>query len=178
MDAANENRRLRPSSMDRDAFVAAFGGIFEHSPWIAEQVYARGMTDALDGIAGLHAAFMEVIEDADRDRQLALLRAHPDLAGRLAVRGELTEASTSEQASAGLDRCTPEEFAEFQRLNDAYKAKFAFPFIVAVRGMTREAILNAFRTRVDHETDWEFEEALRQVGRIGLLRLEALFAQD
>jgi 2-oxo-4-hydroxy-4-carboxy-5-ureidoimidazoline decarboxylase len=177
MDAANENRRLRPSAMDREAFVAAFGGVFEHSPWIAEEVYARGLTDALDDIAGLHNAFMEAIEEAGHDRQLALLRAHPDLAGRLAVRGELTEASTSEQASAGLDRCTPEEFAEFQRLNDAYKEKFGFPFIVAVRGMTREAILDAFRKRVDHEAEWEFQEALRQVGRIALLRLEALFAQ-
>lgn len=178
MEAANENRRIVPSAMDRDRFVETFGGIYEHSPWIAEGVFAAGLTDAVDTIAGLHAAMSEVVANADRDTQLALLRAHPDLAGRLAVSGGLTEASAGEQASAGLDACTPEEFAEFRKLNDAYTGKFGFPFIVAVRGMSREQILAAFRERVENDADTEFAEALRQVGRIALLRLEALFAEN
>lgn len=178
MEAANENRRLRPSAMDREAFVAAFGGIFEHSPWVAERVFEAGLTDAADSVVGLHAAMYDEVEAADRDRKLALLRAHPDLAGRLAVSGGLTAASSSEQASAGLDRCTREEFEAFQKLNAAYTGKFGFPFIIAVRGMNRADILAAFRKRVDNDPETEFAEALRQVGRIARLRLEALFAEN
>lgn len=177
-EPANENRRLRPSTMDRDEFVAIFGGVFEHSPWVAERAFARGLTDAVDGIAGLHAALYDVVADAGHDAQLDLLRAHPDLAGRLAVKGELTQASSTEQASAGLDRCTPEEFAAFQELNAAYIGKFAFPFILAVRGMRREDILAVFRRRLENDAKAEFAEALKQVGRIALLRLEALFADS
>jgi ureidoglycolate lyase len=158
--------------MTRDAFVARYGGVYEHSPWIAEALWdSGGVPDGQDGLAGAMAARVEA---AGEEAQLALLRAHPDLAGKLAVRGELTAASTSEQAGAGLDQCTPEEFDAFQRLNEAYKARFGFPFILAVKGYDRAGILNAFRHRVGNDRAAEFREALDQVHRIARLRLQAL----
>ena len=116
----------------------------------------------------------QIVDAADDDAKLALLRAHPELAGRLAVAGALTADSTAEQASAGLDRCTPEEFAEFHRLNERYNARFGFPFIVAVRGLSRQDILAAFRARTGNDRETEFATALRQVHRIARLRLEAM----
>jgi 2-oxo-4-hydroxy-4-carboxy-5-ureidoimidazoline decarboxylase len=175
MEAANENRRYMPSHMSHEAFMETFGGVYEHSPWIAEAVYADGLTGSQDTIAGLHDSLRMQVDAADDERKLALLRAHPDLAGKLAVAGELTADSTSEQASAQLDRCSPEEFAEFQSLNDRYKATFGFPYILAVRGRKREEILENFRARVENTPDFEFAEALKQVHRIALLRIEALF---
>lgn len=177
MDAANENRRYLPSHMTRDDFLDVFGGVYEHSPWIAEAVYAEGLTGTQDTVAGLHGALRDVVDSADDDRKLALLRAHPDLAGKLAVAGELTAESTSEQASAQLDKCTPEEFTEFQSLNDRYKDSFGFPYILAVRGRNRQEILENFRSRVDNDTETEFAQALKQVHRIALLRIEALFQE-
>lgn len=177
MDAANENRRYMPSRMTRDDFMDVFGGVYEHSPWIAEAVYADGLTGTQDTVAGLHNSLRTATDDADDDRKLALLRAHPDLAGKLAVSGELTAESTSEQASAQLDKCTPEEFTEFQSLNDRYKDTFGFPYILAVRGRNRQEILKNFRTRVDNDAETEFAEALKQVHRIALLRIEALFQE-
>ncbi|WP_431862045.1 2-oxo-4-hydroxy-4-carboxy-5-ureidoimidazoline decarboxylase [Azospirillum sp.] len=163
---------MRPGDMDRDAFVARFGPVFEHSPWIAEEAWdARLRPDTAEG---LHAALVAVLRDAPRERQLALLNAHPDLAGKLAVRGALTADSTAEQASAGLDRCTPEEFARFTELNDAYKARFGFPFILAVKGRTRAEILEAFERRIHNTPEEEFATALGQVERIALLRLKDL----
>jgi len=164
----------RPSTMDRAAFIARFGGVFEHSPWVAEGAWDAGLTPAQDSAEGLHAAMAAVLRAAPHDRQLGVLNAHPDLAGRLAVRGELTAESTAEQASAGLDRCTPEEFARFTELNDAYKARFGFPFIMAVKGRTRAEILDAFERRVHHTPEEEFTTALAQVERIALLRLKDL----
>ena len=178
IDAANENRRYRPSAMPQAEFIDAFGGVYEHSPWIAETVYAAGLTRDQDTVAGLHGALRQVVDNADRDRQLALLQAHPDLAGKLAVAGELTAESTAEQASAQLDQCTAEEFEEFQSLNDRYKSAFGFPYILAVRGRNRQEILENFRSRVDNDTDVEFAEALKQVHRIALLRIEALFQEE
>jgi 2-oxo-4-hydroxy-4-carboxy-5-ureidoimidazoline decarboxylase len=175
MEAANENRKLRPSDMGGAAFVETFGGIYEHSPWVAEIVFGHGVSADMDSLTGLHDAMRSVVDDSDRDRKLELLRNHPDLAGRLALRGELTAESTSEQAGAGLDRCSPEELAEFQSLNDRYKVKFGFPFIVAVRGMTRGDILEQFRARVENDADAEFDEALMQVHRIAFFRLTELF---
>lgn len=163
---------MRPGDMDRDAFVARFGPVFEHSPWIAEEAWDAGLRP--DTAEGLHAALVAVLRDAPRERQLALLNAHPDLAGKLAVRGALTADSTAEQASAGLDRCTPEELARFTELNDAYKAKFAFPFILAVKGRTRAEILEAFERRIHNTPEEEFATALGQVERIALLRLKDL----
>lgn len=177
IDAANENPRYRPSAMSRDAFLETFGGVYEHSPWIGEAAYAAGLTRDHDTVAGLHNALRNAVENADEERQLALLRAHPDLAGKLAVAGELTEESTAEQASAQLDRCSPEEFEEFQSLNDRYKSAFGFPYILAVRGRNRQEILDNFRSRVDNDPYTEFAEALKQVHRIALLRIEALFQE-
>lgn len=165
---------MRPSQMDRAAFLARFAPVFEHSPWIAEGVWDAGLTPAQDSAEGLHAAMVAVLRAAPRERQLALLNAHPDLAGKLAMRGELTAESTSEQAGAGLDRCSPEEFARFTELNGAYKAKFGFPFILAVKGRTRAEILEAFERRVHNGPEEEFATALAQVERIGLLRLTDL----
>jgi OHCU decarboxylase len=158
----------------RTGFVARYGGVYEHSAWIAEAVWDAGaLPEDLDAMAAAMAARVEAAGDA---AQLALLRAHPDLAGKLALRGDLTPESTSEQAGAGLDRCTQGEFAEFQRLNDAYQARFGFPFILAVKGYDRAAILDAFRRRVDNDPATEFREALDQVHRIARLRLEAIFS--
>jgi len=177
MEAANENRRYMPSHMTQEDFMDVFGGVYEHTPWIAEAVYAAGLTGSQDTVAGLHDSLRTNVDDADDEKKLALLRAHPDLAGKLAISGELTAGSTSEQASAQLDKCTPEEFAEFQSLNDRYKEAFGFPYILAVRGRNRQEILENFRSRVDNTPDTEFAEALKQVHRIALLRIEALFQE-
>ncbi|MDC3347552.1 2-oxo-4-hydroxy-4-carboxy-5-ureidoimidazoline decarboxylase [bacterium] len=177
MEAANENRRYMPSHMTQEDFMDVFGGVYEHTPWIAEAVYAAGLTGSQDTVAGLHDSLRTNVDDADDEKKLALLRAHPDLAGKLAISGELTADSTSEQASAQLDKCTPEEFAEFQSLNDRYKEAFGFPYILAVRGRNRQEILENFRSRVDNTPDTEFAEALKQVHRIALLRIEALFQE-
>lgn len=164
-----------PASLGRTGFVARFGGVYEHSPWVAEAVWDAGrLPDDAEALADAMAA---VVEAAGEPAQLALLHAHPDLAGRLAVAGGLTPHSSAEQAAAGLDRCTPAEFAEFQRLNAAYRARFGFPFIIAVRGLERAAILTAFRRRVGNDRAAEFREALDQVHRIARLRLLALAAE-
>ena len=177
MEPANENRRSRPSEMTIEEFLDAFGGVYEHSSWIAEDVFEDGLTRGHDTIAGLHDALRNVVDDAGKDKQLSLLRAHPDLAGKLAVSGELTADSTAEQASAQLDKCTPEEFDEFRSLNDTYKGKFRFPYILAVRDRNRSEILRNFRTRVNNSPDTEFAEALKQVHRIALLRIETLMQE-
>ncbi len=155
---------------DRAAFCARFGGVYEHSPWVAQKVFDQGITQSDDLAARMRA----VVEAAGHTAQLKLLRAHPDLAGKLAKSGELTRESTSEQAGAGLDQCSDAEFAEFTALNDRYKSRFGFPFILAVRGRNRVEILENFRERVGHDPETEFREALDQVHRIAALRLDAL----
>jgi urate oxidase len=164
----------RPSRLDRAAFVARFGGVFEHSPWIAEAAHDRGLTAGHDSAEGLHAAMVAVMRAAGDEARMALIRAHPDLAGKLAAAGRLTAESTGEQASAGLDRLTDEERAEFMRLNGAYQARFGFPFIIAVRGRTKDEIRAAFVSRLENDAPAEFAEALRQIERIALLRLKDL----
>jgi OHCU decarboxylase len=163
-----------PREMSREAFVARFGGVYEHSPWIAEAAHARGLTPAEDTPEGVAAALAAVLAEADSDSKLALIRAHPDLAGRAAIAGDLTPASRSEQSGAELDRCTPEEFRRFHELNEAYKAKFGFPFILAVAGKTRHDILAAFESRIGNDRDTEFHAALEQIDGIARLRLEAM----
>ena len=158
--------------MEKSAFVEKFGGIYEHSAWIAEEAFARDV-DPRDRDA-LAAAMREIVEASGEAAQLALLRAHPDLAGKLAKSGALTEESTSEQAGAGLDQCSEAEFAEFTRLNETYKEKFGFPFILAVKGRDRQEILENFRARVHNSRAAEFREALDQVHQIARLRLEAM----
>ena len=165
-----------PSQMDRHTFVDRFGGVYEHSPWIAEAVWDAGLRAEHDTLAGLAGAMETVLARANRDAKLALIRAHPDLAGRAAIAGELTAASRAEQAGAGLDQCTPAEFERFQALNSRYKRKFGFPFILAVAGLSRNDILAAFQSRVGNRPEDEHAEALRQINRIARLRLAALAA--
>lgn len=162
----------KPSRMERDAFVARFGQIFEHSPWIAAAAWDRGLGPDADTAAGLHARLCAVLREADEERQLELIRAHPDLAGKLARAKRLTEDSTKEQASAGLDALTPAEAARFTELNDAYRARFGFPFIIAVKGLTKDDILAAFERRLGNDAATERRTALEQIERIALLRLQ------
>ncbi|HEX2257201.1 MAG TPA: 2-oxo-4-hydroxy-4-carboxy-5-ureidoimidazoline decarboxylase [Afifellaceae bacterium] len=159
--------------MDREAFVARFGGVYEHSPWVAEAVCDAGMTPWHDTAGNMADAMADVVGRADRQAKLALIRAHPDLAGRIAV-ADLTETSRGEQQGAGLDRCTPEEYRRFQELNTAYKRRFGFPFILAVAGLTRRDILPAFEARLANAPEAEFAEALRQIDRIARSRLLAM----
>ena len=157
--------------LERDRFVELLGGVFEHAPWVAEQAFDAG---PFDDVEALHSAMVGAVRRAPRERQLALIRAHPDLAGRAAIRGELTAPSTTEQASAGLDQCAPSEFERFRELNGKYKEKFGFPFILAVKGKTRQEILHAFEQRLKNSIEAEFQEALNQIARIGRLRLADL----
>ena len=175
MSAARPVFSEPPRSMTREAFLARFAGLYEDSPWIAERLWAKGLKEAEDSIAGLHAALAAIVAAAGDDKKLALIRAHPDLAGKAAA-GTMTADSKAEQAGAGLDRCSPEELARFQTLNAAYKAKFGFPYILAVRGRSRGEILENFAARLDNDAAEEFIEALRQIDQIALLRLEALEA--
>jgi 2-oxo-4-hydroxy-4-carboxy-5-ureidoimidazoline decarboxylase len=151
------------------SFTAALGHLFEHSPWVAEETWARRpFRDA----AHLHAELCRTMQAAPPERQLALLRAHPDLAGRLARQNRLTAESTREQASAGLDRLTDAELAEFTRLNDAYRAKFGFPFIICARLNAKAAILAAMQSRLPQSPAQEHAAALAEVGKIAWLRLQ------
>ena len=158
--------------MDAHDFIARYGGIYEHSPWVAEE--ASALVEPGDDVALLAAVMADCVDNAAREKQLELIRAHPDLAGKAQVAGELTAESTAEQASAGLDHCTSEEFDSFQRLNKAYRDKFGFPFVMAVRGSTRDEILEAFSARLQNEYDVEFETALTEIHKIARLRLESL----
>ncbi|KTC14921.1 OHCU decarboxylase [Pseudomonas marginalis ICMP 9505] len=165
---------LKPSTLSRDEFVAAFADIYEHSPWVAEQAFDLGQDPSIDQIETLHQRMSDILLGADRTRQLALINAHPDLAGKAAVQGQLTQASTAEQAGAGIHQCSSEEFSRFTELNDAYKARFKFPFIMAVKGSNRHQILAAFETRIHNPADVEFNCALAEINKIALLRLLAL----
>ena len=165
-------RRERPSQMDSAAFVARFGGIFEHSPWVAQRAHGLELGPAHDSAVGLHNALCRAFRSASYDERLAVLTAHPDLAGKLAAAKRLTAESTAEQASAALDSLTDTERATFQRLNGAYVAKHGFPFIIAVRDNTKASILHAFETRLNNDSSTEFTTACAQVERIAELRLK------
>lgn len=162
---------LKPSRMNRMLFVDIFGDIFEHSPWITERTFDAGLTPGQDTAEGLHAAMVQVLSEASQGQKLALINAHPDLAGRLKL-ADLTSDSRNEQSSAGLDSLTEAERDRFLKLNDAYKQKFGFPFIMAVKGRSKDEILAAFEERLEHEADEEFETAIVQIELIGLLRLK------
>ncbi|MBA4490669.1 allantoinase PuuE [Paracoccus sp. S1E-3] len=164
----------RPSEMDRETFVARFGGIFEHSAWIAERAWDLELGPAHDSAVGLQNALARVFRSATEHERLGVLTAHPDLAGKLAAARRLTAESTAEQASAGLDALTDAERAEFTALNEAYVARHGFPFIIAVRDYDKAEILDAFRRRIDNDRDTEFAEAARQVERIAALRLSVI----
>ncbi|VVN65967.1 2-oxo-4-hydroxy-4-carboxy-5-ureidoimidazoline decarboxylase [Pseudomonas fluorescens] len=165
---------LKPSTLGREAFVEAFADIYEHSPWVAEKAYDLGQDASIEQIETLHQRMSDILLSADYASQLALINAHPDLAGKAAVQGQLTAASTQEQSGAGIHQCTAEEFQRFTELNEAYKAKFAFPFIMAVKGSDRHQILAAFETRIHNSADAEFKCALAQINKIALFRLLTL----
>ena len=164
-------RPTRPSEMDLETFTTAFGGIFEHSPWIAEGAHALELGPTHDTAQGVHQALARVFRSASDAQRLAVLKAHPDLAGKLAAAKRLTEESTAEQASVGLDMLTDAERQSFSDLNDAYTAKFGFPFIIAVRDNTKDTIMAAFHARLANDRDTEFAQACRQVERIAEWRL-------
>lgn len=159
------------NALSQAEFVSLLGGIYEHSPWMAERTWlARPFKDH----AALSSAFRQTLDSAIETEQLGLIRAHPDLAGKAALRGELTVESNQEQASAGLDQCTAEELARFTGLNTAYQVRFAFPFIMAVKGATRAQILAGFEQRIQHSPAEEFANALEQINRIASFRLSDL----
>lgn len=163
-----------PTQLDRDAFVARFGGVFEHSPWIAERAWDLELGPAHDSAVGLHNALARAFRSASQEERLGVLTAHPDLAGKLAEAKRLTAESTAEQAGAGLDSLTDAERAEFTGLNAAYVARFGFPFIIAVRGLGKSDILAAFKRRLGNDRPAEFATACAQVERIALLRLKEM----
>ena len=166
----------RPSEMDRNTFVSEFGGIFEHSPWIAEAAFDGELGPTHDTAQGVHQALSRVFRGADDDKRLGVLTAHPDLAGKLAEAKRLTAESTAEQASVGLDELTDQERETLTELNEAYTSKFGFPFIIAVRDNTKASIMEAFQRRIDQDRQAEFSEACRQVERIAELRLLEKFS--
>lgn len=159
------------NARDRRGFVLALAGIFEDSPWVAEAAWPRHPFATLDA---LYRAMVDAMRGAAEDAQLALIRAHPELAGKPAVRGQLTASSTAEQSGAGLTQCSPQELARLQELNRAYNTKFGFPFIIAVKGLDRTAIIARFAERFVRDRATELEEALQQIARIAWFRLEAL----
>lgn len=161
------------NALDQAAFVAALGGVFEHSPWVAERAWAKR---PFSNLAQLHEAMCGEVEAAPIAVQLALLRAHPQLAGKAALRGELTEASNREQQGAGLDQCSPQELARLTELNAAYLTKFGFPFIIAVRGHTRASIIETMVRRLLNPPQEEHDEAMHQVARIARFRVAAMLS--
>jgi 2-oxo-4-hydroxy-4-carboxy-5-ureidoimidazoline decarboxylase len=156
---------------DRDAFVARYGPLFEHSPWVAEAAWDEGPFADDDALL---AAMVGAVARAPRERRLALIRAHPDLAGRAAIAGELTADSAREQAAAGLDRLTPEEYARFTTTNAAYRERHGFPFVICAREHDKASILGAAAERFDNDTETEVDVALGEIAKIARLRLEDL----
>jgi 2-oxo-4-hydroxy-4-carboxy-5-ureidoimidazoline decarboxylase len=157
--------------LDQADFVRRLGGIIEHSPWIADATWHERPFASVDA---LHAAMVGALASAPVDTQLAVIRAHPELAGKAAIRGEMTADSIDEQGSAGLTQCSPNEFARLSALNRGYNAKFGFPFIIAVKGLDRATIIERFVARLDNDRATEFNEALAQIARISRLRLAQL----
>jgi len=160
------------STASRDSFVRSLGGIFEHTPWIAERAFAARPFTSVDE---LHGAMMAALAAAPHDAKLALICAHPELAGKEAAAGTMTADSMGEQASAGLDRCTPDELALLRAGNDAYREKFGFPFVMAIKGRSRQEILAELASRVGGTRGDEFARCLEEIGKIARLRLDAMF---
>ena len=159
------------NAADEAGFTALLDGVYEHSPWIAARAWAKRPFATL---AQLKRGLVEAVRDASREEQLGLIRAHPELAGKAAVRGELTAESTREQSGAGLNQCTPEEFDRLQSLNAAYNQKFGFPFILAVRGYDRHGIIAEFARRIENTPQQELQTCINQIHRIAQFRLDDL----
>jgi 2-oxo-4-hydroxy-4-carboxy-5-ureidoimidazoline decarboxylase len=162
---------MTPSQLDRDAFVARFGPVYEASPWVAEAVSPAAERGELDRPEAMAQAMREVVDSAPRERKLALIRAHP----QLAVAGRMAEASVREQKGAGLDQCSPDELHAFRRFNATYLDRFGHPFIIAVSGLSRGDILAVFEQRLENDPETEFATAIAQIHRIAGFRLAALF---
>jgi 2-oxo-4-hydroxy-4-carboxy-5-ureidoimidazoline decarboxylase len=162
---------MRPSTLTHEAFIARFGALYEASPWVAEAVWPAVERGELDGPESLAQAMRAAADDAPHEQKLTLIRAHP----QLAVASSMAPASVDEQRGAGLDRCSAEELAAFQRLNAAYLARFGHPFIIAVKGLSRRDILAAFEARLANEPEAEFATAIAEIHRIAAFRLAALF---
>ncbi|CCN80657.1 putative 2-oxo-4-hydroxy-4-carboxy-5-ureidoimidazoline decarboxylase, type 1 [Vibrio nigripulchritudo SFn27] len=167
-------KACKPSSLSKGEFIQTFADIYEHSPWVAEKAFEKGISEQDDNIEHLHQKMATALKEADKSAQLKLILAHPDLAGKAAMNGELTQASTSEQAGAGIDQCTPEEFQQFTDFNERYKAKFQFPFIMAVKGSNRHKILESFEQRLENTAVAEFTQAIEEINKIALFRLQDL----
>ena len=163
--------------MDKQSFVSEFGGIFEHSAWIAEEAFDLELGPAHDTALGVHNALTRIFRSASDEKRLGVLNAHPDLAGKLAAAGRLTAEGTHEQASAGLDMLTDEERVTFTELNTQYTSKFGFPFIIAVKDNTKASIMDAFKRRINNSREVEFEEACKQVERIAEFRLRDILPE-
>ncbi len=166
---------VNPLSLNADAFVDTFGALYEHSPWVAQRTFESGLDPSCNTLDGLAQALSNTLSRAGDVEKLALIRAHPDLAGKAAAAGTLTHESNDEQSSAGLDQCTPEELSRFHELNNAYKAKFDFPFIMAVKDSNRHLILAAFEKRIHNSPAEEFVTAIDEINKIARLRLKPHF---
>lgn len=162
-----------PSQCSLEMLTHHYGDVYEHSPWVAEAAWQHGLTDAHDAPDALAELMGLMLQQASSEQQIKVIQAHPDLAGKAAMAGELTQDSTSEQAGAGLDQCSPEEFARFEYLNTAYKEKFGFPFVIAVKGLDRHDILAAFEERLHNDAATERKTAIEQIIRIARFRLRA-----
>lgn len=166
-------------SISKADFLKIFSSVYEHSAWVAEQLWPQCQQLARSDMPlsrAFHAAMTAIVDASSEQQKLALLCAHPDLAGKAALAGELTMASTNEQASAGLDSCTEQELAEFHALNSRYKSQFGFPFIMAVKGANKHLILSGFNSRIANDYATEFATALREVHKIAQFRLQDIFA--
>ncbi|WP_438466251.1 2-oxo-4-hydroxy-4-carboxy-5-ureidoimidazoline decarboxylase [Marinomonas sp. PE14-40] len=165
----------KPSELSKEDFMAQFAGVYEHSDWVAEllwqQLEVSVEKQCFDTVDAIAAQMRQIVDTASYDLKLALLRAHPDLAGKAALAGELTDDSTSEQAGVGLDELNEEEFQRFQHINDSYKTKFEFPFIMAVKGATKVQIFDGFDGRIDNSVEVEFARAVNEVHKIAGFRL-------
>jgi len=159
------------SGLSEESFVAAIGGVYENSPWVASAVFTNLKPLSITSIASLHAAMKEVVETAEEEKKLELINSHPDLAGKAALADELTEESKEEQSKAGLNSLTKEELEQFTKMNEKYKSKFGFVFILAVRNATKYTILKSFEARLKNTRMKEFEECITQIHKIAWMRL-------
>ena len=165
----------RPSELSKEDFLSHFAGIYEHSAWVAELLWSQLEVsierNCFDSAAAVASQMKLIVNTAQSEQQLALLRAHPDLAGKAALAGELTDDSSKEQAGLGLDQCSPVELVKFQQLNTEYQSKFGFPFIMAVKGATKEQVIAGFESRIHNSTTEEFQRAINEVHKIAAFRL-------
>ena len=159
------------NKLPKSEFIKVFSNIFENSIWISEELYKLKPFDSFDDLS---TKIMDIFENATKEKQIEILRAHPDLANKTRI-GSLTADSKKEQSSAGLDKCTKEEFNEFKNLNFKYKKRFRFPFIIAVKDKSKLEILSSFRKRISCDISIEFEEAKKQVKKIANLRLNEIY---